>query len=820
MRILLVSFSFFFFGGLYAQITQNIRGTVFDNESRFPLIGAKVSLITPDSLIFRDITDERGNYILRDVPLGKYDLYVSYFSYRDKAFTVVVQSGKETIADVALEEDIRTTDEVQVVGIKKRDVRNEMAMVSAHQFSIEETERYPGSRADPARMVSNFAGVQGADDTRNDIVVRGNTPLGLLWKVEGVDIPNPNHFAVSGSTGGPVAILNNKILDNSDFFMSAFPAEYGNSISGVFDLRFRKGNPNKHELTGQFGFLGTEIMAEGPINFDHKSSYLVMGRYSTLSMIQAAGISIGTDAVPIYGDGAFKLNFPRENGANLSFFGMGGASSIDIVISEQTDFTEEAFGEGDRDQYFRTSMGLVGATLDKPLSKKTFFKTTAAFSFDEQNAQHDFLIRRVDTIWNNNVPDYRILTDSIYPLMGYQFINMRASYYAAVNHKFSKRHIIKAGLNADWIHINNIDSSLSMGHDAFSIRHDFTGGGLLFQPFVQYKWLPSEKWSATAGIHHQYFSLSNSVSWAEPRVGLRYQMPNRSAISFGAGLHSMTQPLYQYTYQTPDLSGNMVRKNENMDFTRSVHSALGYEKMFQRAFSVKTEVYYQYLFGIPVDVFPSAFSLINQGSGFQRFFPERLVNEGTGQNYGVELTVQKYFDQSFFYLFTASLFESKYTGSDGLERNTDFNGNYAFNFLAGKEFKIKDKNVLSAGVGITTAGGRRYGFVNVEATEAANELVYLDSMFNERQFRNYFRLDFRFTYKINTPKLTHEIGLDLVNILNTQNILALAYAPNLIDPSAEPIAERMQLGFLPIFYYRVDFRLNKIADRRKEAFDQ
>jgi hypothetical protein len=465
-------------------------------------------------------------------------------------------------------------------------------------------------------------------------------------------------------------------------------------------------------------------------------------------------------------------------------------------------------------------MGLVGVTLDQPLNSKTFFKTTAAFSFDEQNAQHDFLIRRVDTIWNNNIPDYRILTDSIYPLMGYQFVNMRASYYAAVNHKFSKRHIIKAGLNADWIQINNIDSSLSVGHDAFAIRHDFSGGGLLFQPFVQYKWLPSEKWSATAGIHHQYFSLSNSVSWAEPRVGLRYQMANRSALSFGAGLHSMTQPLYQYTYQTQDENGNTVRKNQNMDFTRSVHSALGYEKMFQRAFSVKTEVYYQYLFGIPVDVFPSAFSLINQGSGFQRFFPERLVNEGTGQNYGVELTVQKYFDQSFFYLFTASLFESKYTGSDGLERNTDFNGNYAFNFLAGKEFKIKDKNVLSAGFGITTAGGRRYGFVNVEATEAANELVYLDSMFNERQFRNYFRLDFRFTYKINTPKLTHEIGLDLVNILNTQNILALAYAPNLIDPSAEPIAERMQLGFLPIFYYRVDFRLNKIADKRKQSIGQ
>ena len=792
-----------------AQITQNVRGTVVDVESKYPLIGVKVQIYTSDSTLFRGLTDEYGNFELRNVPVGKYEITFDYNFYNSSKQTVIVQSGKESIVNSELEEEIITTEEVEIIGNANKDVQNEMALVSSQQFSIEETERYPGSRADPARMASNFAGVQGADDTRNDIVIRGNSPLGLIYKVEGVDIPNPNHFAISGSAGGPVAIINNKILGNSDFFMSAFPAEYGNSISGVFDLRFRNGNQTKHELTGQFGFLGTEIMAEGPINKEKRSSYLFMGRYSTLSMFQAIGISIGTDAVPVYGDGAFKFSFPQKNGGNLSFFGMGGASSIDIVVSEQTEVVEEAFGEGDRDQYFKTSMGIFGATYKKPLNENTFIKTTIATTFDTQNANHNFLIRSLDTALVNGEQSVSIRTDSIYPLMGYQFKTNRLSWYGAINHKISKQHIIKAGFNVDGYLMKNIDSALNSAHDQFRIRHDFEGMSFLIQPFVQYKWKVNQHMDLTAGIHSQYFSLSNSISYAEPRLGWQYRLKNKQVLSAGAGLHSQTQPLYQYTYQRYDAQNNPVLHNKNMDFTRSFHSAVGYEKTFEKSLRFKSEVYYQQLYNIPVDMKPSAFSLINQGSGFQRFFPDTLVNNGTARNYGIELTVQKFFDQSFFYMITASFFESKYNGSDGVERDTDFNGNYAANFLAGREFKIKDKNVLSLGLKFTVAGGRRYGDVDVPATLEENELIFQDEGFNSRQFDDYYRLDFRTTYKINTKKLTHEIGLDLVNILNTRNILALSYAPSLSDPTAEPIAERYQLGFLPIFYYRVDFRLEK-----------
>ncbi len=795
---------------LIGQISQTVKGSVVDSESQYPLIGARLTLVSSDSsVIIKNMTDMDGLYNFQDVPIGKYQLITSYNSYLNSYTTVTVNSGRESIINVQLNEDILTTEEINIVGKKIDQLNNEMATISARQFSVEETERYAGSRGDPARMSSNFAGVQGADDSRNDIVVRGNSPIGVLWKVEGIDLPNPNHFATSGSTGGPVAILNNKILANSDFFMSAFPADYGNSISAVFDLKLRNGNTDKHEFTGQFGFLGTEALAEGPINRDKRSSYLVMGRYSTLSIFQSMNIRIGTDAVPVYGDGAFKLSFPLKKGGHLGVFGIGGASDIDIVISDQKEVSEEAFGEGDRDQYFGTAMGVVGVSYKKPISRNTFFKATIAQSYDQQQSRHDFLIRSLDTLNSGSEPTYEIRTDSIFELFSYKFKTYKTALYASINHKINNRNLIRAGLNVDGYYMENIDSALDVTKSFFETRHDYKGFSMLVQPFVQYKLKVNEKMDFTAGLHSQYFSLSDSWSYAEPRLGWQWRLNNGHQLSAGAGMHSQMQPTYQYTYQQSDAQGDLRRLNEDMDFTRSFHSAIGYQKNFKGNLSLKSEVYYQYLYNIPVDMYASSFSLINQGSGFQRFFPDELVNEGTGTNYGVEVTVQKFFNKSFFFLATGSLFESKYKGSDGIERDTDFNGNYALNFLAGKEIKINDKSKISAGFKITAAGGRRYGYVDIAQTEINSELVFKDSLFNTRQFQDYFRLDFKVTYVLNTEKLTHEIGLDLVNILNTENILALSYAPNLIDPTQEPIAERYQLGFLPIFYYKVDFSFSK-----------
>lgn len=800
----------------WSQITQTVRGKITDQETNVPIPGVKVQIITDDSLvILRALSDVDGIFEIKQVPIGKHQLFAKSAGFEPRSITITVNSGKESIVDFGMAVAFVEKEEVVITGRKKGETINELAVISAQQFSVEETDRYPGSRSDPARMASNFAGVQGADDSRNDIIIRGNSPLGVVWRVEGIDIPNPNHFATSGSTGGPVSILNNKMMANSDFFMSAFPAEYGNSTSGIFDLKLRNGNNKLHELTGQFGFLGTELMAEGPLSKSGRSSYLVMGRYSTLSMFKAMGIQIGTDAVPEYADAAFKLNWQLKKGGNLSWFGIGGNSNIAIMISEQKEYAAEFYGEGDRDQYFGTRMGVTGLVYKKPLTEKTFLHATVSGSYEKQRSNHNYLIRDLDTNLVNGQEEVFIRIDSIYPLMGYSFEIGRISSYLGITHRFNRRHLIKAGFNFEGQFISMIDSALSniLMPNSFQLRWNYQGHAALIQPFVQWKFRISEDMDLTAGIHSQYYSMSNSISPVEPRLGWKYRFKKNQSLSAGAGLHSQTQPLYTYFYSQP-LGNERVMHNQRMDFSKSIHTALAYEIMLKKSLQIKSEVYYQHLYQVPIDIKPTAFSLINMGSGFQRFFPDSLVNEGTGTNYGIELTVQKFFDKSFFFLFSASLYNSTYKGSDGVERNTSYNGNYATNFLAGKEFKLSEKQSISAGLKLTWAGGRRYGYVDIAKSEALKEIVFRDSAFNELQFKDYFRFDLKVSWKLNTTKMTHEIGLDLVNVLNTDNLLGLAYAPSL-DPQVynadgyQPVAFKKQLGFLPIFYYKVDFRIRK-----------
>ncbi len=812
------------------QPTQTVRGKVFDSESQFPLVGAKVQIFTSDSTKkYRVVTDFDGEFKIQNIPVGKHELTATILMYDAKTTTIEVNSGKETVLEIPMSESFVDQEAVVVTGRKKGEVINELALISSQQFSVSETDRYPGSRSDPARMASNFAGVGGADDSRNDIVIRGNSPLGVVWRVEGVDIPNPSHFSISGSTGGPVSILNNKILANSDFFMSAFPAEYGNSTSGVFDLKLRKGNDSKHEFTGQFGFLGTELMAEGPMSKDGKSSYLVMGRYSTLSLFSSLGINIGTDAVPTYGDGAFKFNWKLKNGGALSLFAIGGASDIAIEIADPgslafqqgeiaagnlTEQSSELYGEGDRDQFFGTAMAVTGLTYKKPLNEKTFVTATLAYSYEQQKSNHDF-IDRTGTIAGN---DSIVVHNGRYDLMAYAFKISKGSGFFSINHKINKKHLIKAGINIDAYFYNMHDSVLEAGHTidpsthVWDERWDYEGASMLVQPFVQWKWRMTEKMAFTAGIHNQFFSFMGNdkinMSIAEPRIGWKLKMKNGQAISAGAGMHSMTQPMYTYLYHQEDADGEKVYENMDMDFSRSLHTGVGYEKAFKKSLNLKMEAYYQHLYNIPVTVAPSAFSLINMGSGFQRFFPQKLQNTGTGTNYGAEITLQKYFDKSFFFMFSGTVFNSTYVASDNIERSTSYNGNYVFNLLAGKEWKVGEKQSISLGFKATIAGGKLYGTVDTAATNTFQELIYLDEGFNEQQFPIYYRIDAKINWKFNAKKVTHEIGLDLVNVTARQNLLGLSYAPNLFDSNAEPVAERYQLGFLPLFYYKIDFRFD------------
>src|ERR1017187_6189205 len=418
------------------ELTQTVTGRIIDKISQGPLPGASIAAIKDSSILAGATADMNGYFKLEKIPVGRQTFKVIFVGYTAITLAeVIVSSGKELVLNIEMEESVVQMKTFEVTTTDKAGAINEMASGSVRTFNTEETERYAGSRGDPARMASNFAGVQGSDDSRNDVVIRGNSPIGLLWRIDGVNIPNPNHFATPGTTGGPVSMLNDKTLATSDFYTGAFPAEYGNSIAGVFDLKMRNGNSEKNEFTAQFGFLGTEILAEGPINKTDHSSYLISFRYSSLELFSKMNIKIGTDAVPNYMDGAFKLNFPTKLGT-FAIFGIGGKSNVDIIVSKDTVATQQLYGDQNRDQYFATNMGTIGITHLCQINSSSYTHLTLSASTANTNAQ-DFLV-------NRDSNSFKVA--SINPVLGYNFTEQKISLSFTYSKKYSAKNSMKLGI--------------------------------------------------------------------------------------------------------------------------------------------------------------------------------------------------------------------------------------------------------------------------------------------------------------------------------------------------------------------------------------
>lgn len=797
------------FSSLFLHAQQNLRGSIIDRESKRPLQGVSIKLVSNSLTGYESTTDASGNFTIMNIPVGRYNFNITFKDYRSEYLqNIIVNQGKETILNMELDQQAEELKQVSVGAKKgKGQVSNEMSLVSSRQFTVDETDRFAGSRGDPARMASNFAGVQGANDTRNDIVIRGNSPQGVLWRVEGVDIPNPNHFAIPGTTGGPVSMINNKILANSDFFTGAFPSEYGNSTAGVFDLKLRNGNNKKHERSTQFGILGWDLMMEGPLSKKSKASYLITYRYSTLALFSKFNVKLGTESTPIYQDASFKLNFPlKNNKGTFSVFGVGGQSSIDILISKKK-FTsgDDLYGQDDRDQHFKTNTYMTGANFLYSIDKKSYIKVTTIFSSQEQVANHELVYRHIDSTDKNNK---KYVVDTITPNLHYVFGQKSINTHILYNARLSGKTTFRAGMILNTNMAKYIDSALnydttSADYGKWAKRWDTKNDvSNLIQVYAQAKHNFNSKLSATFGLHAQYYTLGNASSLFEPRLGLKYLLNNKSSLSLGLGVHSQTQPLYVYYYILP---GATSPHNRDMKLSKSNHYVLSYDLRVTKSTRFKCETYFQQLYNIPVEVKSSSFSLVNTGAAFSRFFPNKLQNTGAGYNYGIEFTLEKSFTKGYYYMTTLSLFDAKYKGSDGILRSSDFNTNVAFNALFAKEWllntKGKNKQSLNLGGKFTYAGSRRFSPIDVAQSIKERDYIESDSLKNSQRFdKPYVRFDLRLSYKINSKRLTHEFALDIINLFDVKNVLKYTY-----KPTAPYYTTEYQLGRLPLFYYKLDF---------------
>ncbi|GAB5398710.1 MAG: carboxypeptidase-like regulatory domain-containing protein [Aureisphaera sp.] len=776
----------------FAQ-TGVIKGIVLDTQSESPLNGATVELLGVEATGV--ITDFDGYFRLENVPVGRQSIRISYVGFESITLpNIVVTTGKDAVVTVNLIEAFDQLDQVVITATNKDLSVNKLATISSRQFSLEEVNRFSGGRSDVGRLAANFAGVSAPDDSRNDIVVRGNSPTGLLWRLEGIPIPSPNHFSAVGTTGGPVSALNPNLLKNSDFLTSAFPSEYGNALGGVFDLGFRKGNKDDYEFTAQAGiFTGVEAMAEGPLG-KNNGSFLISGRYSLISLL---GVGAGgTSATPNYNDISFNIDFGKSKLGNFSLFGILGFSDIEFLGDDIDE--NDLFAAEDENSFFESGFGVVGLKHQINISKNSYVRTVLAGSYSGSDFKQDRFI-------DKDTPEERILRYT-------EADNLETRFSASTmfNAKLNNKSTIRTGILVEAFGIDVTQKDREMqpdlnndgDPDLFTFL-DVDDNLTLIQPYAQGQFRLTEKLTLNAGLHGQYSTL-NEQFVIEPRAAINYKVAPKHQLSLGYGLHHQPVSL-PLLFLNENVNGTLQQTNTDLDFVRSNHFVLGYDTRFAKSWRGKLEVYYQGIDKAAVEAFPSSYSSLTEGADFD-FDNDRvsLVSEGTGFNQGIEITIEKFFSGGYYGLLTTSFFESKYEGSDGIERNSPFNNGYVVNALAGREFAIgkAKKNVLFFDTRFTVSGGRYYTPVDLEASQAAGfEVLQEDIAFSE-QYDGYLRWDVKAGIKINSKskKTSHQIYFDFQNVTNNENVFVRRY--NRLTNRVDQVD---QIGFFPDFGYRFEF---------------
>ena len=778
--ILLVSISFN--SEIFSQsLTQTIRGSVIDKILKSPLPWATVIILNSDPII-GFTTDLDGNFKLSKVPIGSHTLKISFIGYKDITLpNVIVNSGKEVVLNIPIQEDIVQMDEIVIrPDAEKNKPLNDMATVSARTFSVEETRKYAAAVNDPARMVASYAGVVQTSDGNNTISIRGNSPYGLIWRMEGVDIPNPNHFSGVASSGGGISILSSQLLTNSDFMTGAFPAEYGNALSGIFDLNLRKGNNEKREYTVQAGFLGMDVAAEGPFSKNYKGSYLINYRYSTLSVLSSIGVPVG-DAVTNFQDLSYNFYFPTKRAGNFSLFGFGGLSDQKLAAKKDSSNWET---EDDRYNFnYFSNTSAAGVKHAITLSPDTYLQSAVVLSGND----HGFNAAKLD---QNYTPNFTYRENNI---------NKKFTVSSVLNHKFNARHSIRSGAYFNEYFYNLIQKDLNEETNIVEVPLDAKGQATTAQLFSQWNYRFTEKFSLNAGLHYLHLT-NNNTSSLEPRASVKYELNEQQSVSIGYGLHGQMQPVGTYEAQVQNPDGTFYKPNKDLKFTKAHHFVMAYDRALSKHLRVKAETYYQSLYNIPVknDV-TSPLALTNNEDGY---VTDPLINNGVGRNYGLELTLEQFTYKDLYFLLSTSLYDSKYKAMDNVWRNTRYNGNYAVSFTAGKEFRSSGSKNRTYGINLRalSSGGLRTTPIDFEKSVEEGNTQYVQSLAYTEQLPDYFRTDLRFSMKRNRARSTSTLALDIQNVTNHKNL-----GGQYFDVQSAEIKKWYQLPLLPILSYKIEF---------------
>ncbi|HRH60436.1 MAG TPA: TonB-dependent receptor, partial [Chitinophagaceae bacterium] len=728
-------------------------------------------------------TDALGNFRLSNVPVGSVTLIITSIGYKENAVAnITVNAGKEIVLNIGMQEKVNVNNEVTVkANSKKNKPLNELSVVSARAFTVEETQKYAAAINDPLRMATNFAGVASVDDGNNQIVIRGNSPTGLLWRMEGIDIPNPNHFAARGSSGGGISVLSAQLLSNSDFVTGAFAADYGNALSGVFDLKLRKGNNEKRETTLQAGLLGLNVALEGPFSKSYKGSYLVNYRYSTLSLLDKIGVNVGGANATNFQDLSYNISLPANNAGNFTLFGFNGLSNQDFKATRDSLKWES---EDDRyDSKFISNTMFNGITHNINIGSRGKLTSAAGYAYSKLSYDADYL-KTADSLFT-----------------GYKDFNETKKFTVSstYNYRVNRQHTIRAGGIVNFVGFNYYQLSRDNNNINAPLKEiiSINDKTVTVQGFAEWQYKLTDNLTFNTGAHYLQLLYNNTKS-IEPRLSVKWDVNKKNTVAFGYGLHSQVLPWGIYFVQVAT-DNKITTPNKDLGFTKAQHFVVSYNHAFNKDLRLKAEAYYQQLYNVPIS--PNDTSTVSTLNLEDSYITDALVNKGKGKNYGIEISLEKYLNNHFYFMFSNSVYQSKYTAADGIERNTRFNGNYISNLVAGKEFVYADgKRTLGINIKAVYAGGYRTTPIDDEQSQLLGYTVYKNKEAYSLQNPAYMRADLRVSMKWNKKNFTSTLSLDIQNVTGRKNIYGSYY-----DLTKNKVITSYQTGFIPVINYIVEF---------------
>lgn len=782
--VLLTLLAFSLFTNCIAQKpSQTIRGVVYDAVTKETLPGANIILIDENIGV---TTDLNGDFLLEKVEVGRYNLQVSFMGYEPLIIPeLLVGSGREVLLDIALEQSVSELDGVVIKAtIRKDKPINSMATVSARTFSVEEARRYAGALDDPGRMAGNFAGVTPVAAHQNAIVVRGNAPKGLLWRLEGIDIPVPSHFSGSNiAGGGGLTMFSSQLLANSDFYTGAFPAEFGNASAGVFDMKLRNGNSQRHEYAFQIGVQGIEAAAEGPFKKNQGSSFLINYRYSTMALIFPLLPEVkGANELPIYQDLSFKIQLPTAKAGQFSIWGIGGLSESSMKGYDEVD--EWIYPENRVKMKFNYNMGVAGITHTQGLTSKAHLRTTIALN----SGQHKYK------------EEARLFEDTpsvLHPLFYVESTEGMATLNSTLSIASSSRLSFKTGIdvNLHYYSLNGDSRDFQAGDYGNFLSGEGTGADV--KAFAQAKYSVTQNFYFNAGANVSWFELNNELR-VEPRLSASWQANPQNRFSLGYGNHSQIEPLFVYFVSKANTqTGELYFPNMNLKRMGAHHFVLGYDFSPSQHLRIKVEPYYQYLYNVPV-VDGEVYSMVNFMSDWT--FDKSLVNNGTGENIGIDLTIERFLKDGYYYLVTSSLYKSQYTDGNGVKQKSRYNGGYVINLVGGKEWTIRKRNLLGINAKVAFFGPYWHQPVDIDKTQLRGDIVYNEQMpFTYRHSNLETISDLTLTYRIN------HLGASSVFALQIKNIIGKQYLGKKYNLQTQEVEDDFFTSPVPFISYKIEF---------------